>query len=718
VERRLLKQWFITFGDLKERLLSDLDTSLWPQRVVMMQKNWIGKKKGTSVDFTVHLAGASEPATEQISVWTSRLDTLLGVQYIALSLDHPIVKTLSRDDPALRTFIENCDTDAGKSSPGYRIPEAYAQNEIVLDVEAGRVPKKIPIFAASYVLGDFGSGALMGVPAHDVRDYAFWKENGDGTAALSVIEPDGDAGEVRLPNVSEGVLNERCWPFSGMSSSEIIPIFEKLLAVTRSGRPETQWRLRDWLISRQRYWGTPIPIVHCKTCKAVPVPVEDLPVILPELPPGLLGRGGNPLERIEDWVNTKCPKCHGPAKRETDTMDTFMDSSWYFFRFLDPDNSTEPFSKEKANALVPVDYYIGGVEHAILHLLYARLMAKTFAKLGMWDSAEAEPFKRLITQGMVHGKTYSDPATGLFLKPAELDASEPDRPKVKASGELARITFEKMSKSKFNGVDPGECIKKYGADATRAHILSLAPETETLEWREGPIVGIMRSSLREHGARARSLSDKSEPALSNNPQRTFTPEETSLLSQTRSTIESITAKLEAVQRLNTVISDLLKLSNALDAAHRSATSAAPSVSADVFRRCASALVRLMAPVAPAWAEESWAALGGAPSVFDAPWPVPGEIPAAAAAAETTTVLQLDGRRRCDVRVAAPPEELLGPGREKALEEHLLRQLFELSPAGKRLWESKAILNRGKNVERVIVVKGGKVVNLVLKKPQG
>jgi leucyl-tRNA synthetase len=225
VERRLLKQWFITFGDLKERLLSDLDTSLWPQRVVMMQKNWIGKKKGTSVDFTVHLAGASEPATEQISVWTSRLDTLLGVQYIALSLDHPIVKTLSRDDPALRTFIENCDTDAGKSSPGYRIPEAYAQNEIVLDVEAGRVPKKIPIFAASYVLGDFGSGALMGVPAHDVRDYAFWKENGDGTAALSVIEPDGDAGEVRLPNVSEGVLNERCWPFSGMSSSEIIPIF-------------------------------------------------------------------------------------------------------------------------------------------------------------------------------------------------------------------------------------------------------------------------------------------------------------------------------------------------------------------------------------------------------------------------------------------------------------------------------------------------------------
>jgi leucyl-tRNA synthetase len=720
VERRLLKQWFITFGDLKDRLLSDLDASLWPQRVVTMQKNWIGKKQGTSVDFAIHFTD-SKPTTDQISVWTSRLDTLLGVQYIALSLDHPIVKRLSRDDPALRDFIQNCDGDTGKSSPGYRIPGAYAQNEIVLDVEAGRVPKKIPIFVASYVLGDFGSGALMGVPAHDARDYTFWKENADGAAALPVVEP-SDGQKVTLPDANEGVLNGRCWPFSGTTSSEIIPIFQKLMSVTRSGRPETQWRLRDWLISRQRYWGTPIPIVHCKTCKAVPVPVEELPVTLPELPPGMLGRGGNPLEKIEDWVNTKCPKCHGPAKRETDTMDTFMDSSWYYFRFLDPENADKPFSKEQANALVPVDYYIGGVEHAILHLLYARLMAKTFVKLGMWDSVEAEPFKRLITQGMVHGRTYSDPSTGVFLKPGELDLSEPDRPKVKASGELARITFEKMSKSKYNGVDPAECMKKYGADATRAHILSLAPETETLEWREGPIVGIIRSSLREHGARARLLSQNDDTASSAS-QRDFTAEEAALLAQTRSTIESITAKLHAVKRLNTVISDLLKLSNALDAAHHCATAGPPSVSAHVFGLCASALVRLMAPIVPAWAEESWAALNGATdparSVFEAPWPAAAEIPVpAAAAAEMTTVLQLNGRKRCDVLVEAPPEELLRPGQEKALEEHLLRQMFEVSPAGKKLWESKEVLDRGKNVERVVVVRGGRVVNLVTKKVRG
>jgi leucyl-tRNA synthetase len=409
-------------------------------------------------------------------------------------------------------------------------------------------------------------------------------------------------------------------------------------------------------------------------------------------------------------------------------MDTFMDSSWYFFRFLDPDNRNEPFAKDVANSLVPVDYYIGGVEHAILHLLYARLMAKTFAKLGMWDSTDAEPFKRLITQGMVHGMTYSDPSTGLFLKPGELDLSEPDRPKVKSSGEVARMTFEKMSKSKYNGVDPDQCMKKYGADATRAHILSLAPETETLEWREGPIVGIMRSSLREHGPRAYSLSLKSgvESNLNGAPQQDFTADEASILSQTRSTIESITSKLEGVKRLNTVISDLLKLSNALDAAYRSATVEPPTVSAEAFHLCASTLIRLMAPIVPAWAEESWASLHGAPStptvddstqsVFNAPWPTAGEIPVVAAAAEMTTVLQLNGRKKCDVPIATPPEQLLQPGSEKALEDYMLRQLFELSPAGKRLWESKEALDRGKNVERVVVVKGGKVVNLVIKKP--
>jgi leucyl-tRNA synthetase len=310
----------------------------------------------------------------------------------------------------------------------------------------------------------------------------------------------------------------------------------------------------------------------------------------------------------------------------------------------------------------------------------------------------------------------------VFLKPGELDLSEPDRPKVKASGELARITFEKMSKSKYNGVDPAECMKKYGADATRAHILSLAPETETLEWREGPIVGIIRSSLREHGARARLLSQNDDTASSAS-QRDFTAEEAALLAQTRSTIESITAKLHAVKRLNTVISDLLKLSNALDAAHRCATAGPPSVSAHVFGLCASALVRLMAPIVPAWAEESWAALNGATdparSVFEAPWPAAAEIPVpAAAAAEMTTVLQLNGRKRCDVLVEAPPEELLRPGQEKALEEHLLRQMFEVSPAGKKLWESKEVLDRGKNVERVVVVRGGRVVNLVTKKVRG
>jgi leucyl-tRNA synthetase len=736
VERRLLKQWFIAFGDLKERLLSGLDSlsknGRWPERVVAMQKNWIGMKRGTSVDFTVHWStGATVAKTDIISVWTSRLDTLLGVQYIALSLDHPIVKKLARDYGALRDFIEKCETDADKSKLGYRIPGAFAQNEIVLDVEAGRMPKKLPIFVASYVLGDFGSGALMGVPAHDHRDFAFWKENGEGLPALPVIRPDhtGDT-NLQLPFVEKGVLNERCWPFSGISSSDIVPLFEKFLSATRSGRAETHWRLRDWLISRQRYWGTPIPIVHCKTCKAVPVPLEELPVVLPELPPGSFqGRGGNPLERIEDWVNTKCPKCGGAAKRETDTMDTFMDSSWYFFRFTDPDNHDEPFSKDVANSLVPVDYYIGGVEHAILHLLYARLMTEIFVELGMWDSKEAEPFKRLITQGMVHGRTYSDPSSGLFLKHDELDLSDPASPRIKSSGAVARITFEKMSKSKHNGVDPAKCMEKYGADATRAHILFLAPETETLEWREEPIVGIIRSSLRDHGPRAYTLSCESGvTSVTNNilHQDNYTAEEAFLLARTKSTIQSITSKLQAVTRLNTVISDLLKLSNALDAAYRSATSETPSISANVFYLCTSVLIRLMAPIVPAWAEESWSLLRGIPStptapgdaqsVFHAPWPTEEEVPVAAAMTETIkTVVQFNGRRKFEVSVALPQKEVFESGQEKVLEKYMLQQVFELSDLGRKWWHSKESLKSGKNVERVVIANGGKVVNLVLKK---
>jgi leucyl-tRNA synthetase len=746
VEQRLLKQWFLKITDFAEELHSDLSNLnkspwIWPENVLRMQKNWLKKSEGDKLIFKVQGLDTSS-LNESITVFTTRLDTIFGVQYIALASDHPIVKVVAEKDPALKDYLENCQQEISPQS-GYRLEGITAISplqSIAID------SKPLPVFVAPYVIPGYGTGSVMGVPAHDERDSIFWNLNGNGDPPFHVISPDPKLNPGQNDNglsdsfTEWGYLNHNCGKYQGLHTSNALEKLRADLATENCVEKVTMWGLRDWLISRQRYWGTPIPIVHCDGCGAVPVPLNDLPVILPPLPAGSFkGRGGNPLDQIPEWVNTECPKCGQAAKRETDTMDTFMDSSWYFFRFTDAHNKEIPFSPEKAQMSMPVNFYIGGVEHAILHLLYARFLTKFFAKVNMWKPEQlAEPFQRLITQGMVHGRTYSDPETGRFLKSDEVDILDPSKPIIKATGAQPKITFEKMSKSKYNGVDPQSCIVKYGADATRAHILFQANEMEVLEWNEQPIVGIIRSSLSRQGPLAHNT-------LSVNPDSKFPKEKYStveydLLQATRIAIANITPKLETINSLNTVVSDLLKLSNALDtaASHLGSSSTTEQstniVSAAIFHRCTSVMIRLMAPIVPAWAEEAWHALQGFPagettapeqarSVFEEPWPQEHEVSVEGARHDSEiVVLMVNGRRSGETTIPCPPENLVAHGEgsnEKGLSKELndwyLKEVFENTEKGQQVWSK-----HGEKVKKTIIVrlsgeKKGVVINLAVPK---
>jgi leucyl-tRNA synthetase len=732
VEQRLLKQWFLKITDFAEDLHSALPLLSkppfsWPENVLRMQKNWLRKSEGDIITFRIN----SNQLIESVPVFTTRLDTIFGVQYIALSTDHPIVQRLSLEDQGLREFLEQSEDTTKGSKLGYRIKGITATSPLeTIGIETAQ----LPIYVASYVLPGYGTGSVMGVPAHDQRDFDFWQANGTGESPHAVLE----SGTGSQPEVypQKGLLNSNSKQYQGLHSNDAIKKLREDLGLEKT----IMWGLRDWLISRQRYWGTPIPIVHCNDCGPVSVPEDQLPLKLPPLPSGSFkGRGGNPLDQSTDWVNTNCPKCSKPAKRETDTMDTFMDSSWYFFRFTDPHNADKPFDKGKAQHMMPVDFYIGGVEHAILHLLYARFMTKFIAKSGLWDPPTiAEPFQKLITQGMVHGKTYTVPKTGRFLKPHEVDVSNPENPIIKATGEVPTITYEKMSKSKYNGVDPQSCIAKYGADATRAHILFQANEREVLEWNEQPIIGIIRSSLSQQGAVAHKamLNDPN----STYPKEKYTKAEYDLLFNTKTSVKNITQKLEEVSGLNTVVSDLLKLSNALDTASKHLTPSTDhqsnTMSPAVFHHCTSILIRLMAPVIPAWAEESWHTLKGFPpgepvapknatSVFEESWPAERDVSIGPVHSDSdNVVIMINGRRFGEVSISSPPNQL---GAEQKSQKHVyphplvkwyLEEVLEKTDRGKQVLAKHGHVDiEATRIVRLGGAKGGVLINLVAKKKE-
>ena len=666
VEKRDLRQWFLRITNYADALLDDLDQLKgWPERVRTMQANWIGRSIGAEIDFQVE----TYPGLS-VTVFTTRPDTLFGVSYLVLAPDHALVDQLTTSDErisvtAFRDLMAEMSQDERTSDdqPKRGVPTgAFAINPAN--------GESIPIWIADYVLADYGTGAVMGVPAHDVRDFAFARQH--ELPVQRVIE---------VPGTNEHLNDGEAWTgpgtlihsagFSGLTNEKAKTAITNHGAENGWARAKRQYRLRDWLISRQRYWGCPIPIIHCDYCGAVPVPRNQLPV---ELPTGidLNGAGGSPLARAEDWVGVSCPKCGKPARRETDTMDTFMCSSWYYLRFADPHNQDLPFDATSVNRWLPVKQYVGGIEHAILHLLYARFFTKALNDRDLLETNE--PFERLLTQGMVQGTTYRNPRTGRYVSPSVVaDESNPLDPD---DGGALEVLFEKMSKSKHNGVDPAAVIDRYGADTARMFILFKAPPEKDLEWDDADVEGQFRFLQRLWRLVDSEVNhDEASPATGES--------DSDIRRAVHQAIKAVSEDLSDDFQFNTAISELMKLSNAL-------SSGLAQASKGVRQEAMSALVRLLAPFAPHLAEEFWQRLGGQNSVHIQPWP--DHDPDALVMQSIEVVIQVKGKVRGSMSVAV----------DCSKEE--LERLALASDVAQRWLE-------GKPPRRVIVVPG-KLVNLV------
>jgi leucyl-tRNA synthetase len=646
VEKRLLKQWFLKITAYADQLLADLEKlSGWPERVRTMQENWIGQSVGARVLFKTETG-------EELPVFTTRPDTLWGATFMVLAPEHPLVEKLTtpeqqaavkayQAEAAARSEIERSAEDREKTGVW---TGSYAINPVNQE--------RIPIWIADYVLMGYGTGAIMAVPAHDQRDFEFARKFGL-PIKLVVQPPRGGvetAEDLQAAWTGEGVLINS-GPLNG------IPVgkgpgqsVERAIAWLEEqglGERQVNYRLRDWLISRQRYWGCPIPVIHCPHCGIVPVPEEDLPVLLPE-DVELTGRGGSPLAQLEEWVKVKCPTCGAEARRETDTMDTFICSSWYFLRFSDPRNDREIFRKDLVNAWLPVDQYVGGIEHAILHLLYARFFTKVLRDLGLLNFDE--PFSRLLTQGMVQARTYYNPnKSGKDRWIPTALVKDPNDPRDPETGEPLQVIYATMSKSKGNGVDPEEVLANYGADTARMFILFKAPPEKDLEWDDADVEGQFRFLNRvwrqvydfvSRGGGTASLQAKVEVG-------SLTKAERDLRRAVHTAIKEVSEDLEEYQ-FNTAIAELMKLSNAL------AEAGIPD--SPVYAEGIRTLVLLLAPFAPHIAEELWQALGGTDSVHRQSWP--SYDPVALVADTVTIVVQVNGKLRGSFEAPADvtPEE--------------------------------------------------------------
>jgi leucyl-tRNA synthetase len=714
VEKRQLKQWFFKISHYAESLLQGLDklaqNSNWPERVLAQQKNWLGKSTGALIKFPLMVA--RHDLHVAIEVFTTRPETLFGVQYLALASTHPVVADLAARDPELQAFLDTLPGLPPESRVGYLLPHLRAINPLAYDENSPDATKaSIPIYVAPYVLGDYGVGAVMGVPAHDYRDHAFWKQHHYDQPVRFVLAASEDESTTAMPNepfLEDGIMTQHSGTFKGKSSKEAGKMLVATLESQKLAQEITKWRLRDWLVSRQRYWGTPIPIIHCDSCGAVPVPEDQLPVLLPDVGDHFeKGTPGNPLETATEWVHTCCPQCGGNAKRDTDTMDTFVDSSWYYMRFIDLHNKEGPISEQSLKRYLPVDVYLGGVEHAILHLLYARFIYK-FLTDAISDSKTLvesgnlqEPFKRLITQGMVHGRTFIDPSTGRFLKPEEVDLQDPSQPLIVGTNKAPIVAYEKMSKSKHNGVDPTACIESYGADTMRASILFQAPVGDVLNWNENGILGVSRWFSRLWSLVQRSGAAQSgSQSVADLVARDESEETRALWREVQTTIKSVSDSYTDVYSLNTVVSDLMGLTNVISSA-----SNAPHV---VRHAAVSALVRMLAPIAPAFAEECWSALAPLSStVFK-----PGTFPQLDGTLESikpqmmTCGVQINGKLRCEVEIPYVADA----GSPEAVDK-IVQSLFETDAVKAKLMTTRQDI---RGYKKVFVAQGGKVINFVLK----
>jgi leucyl-tRNA synthetase len=587
-----------------------------------MQENWIGKSTGLQFRFRLsqEIAGQSE-----IEVFTTRPDTIFGASFVAIAPGHPLAGAIGASDPEAAAFIAECraggtsaaDLEAAEKK-GFRTAE-----EVIHPLDPDW---RLPVYIANFVLMDYGTGAIFGVPAHDQRDFEFASKY--GLPIRRVVAPSIDAASSSIGSEADttpGVaVNSRF--LDGKTSEEAAAEIIGRAETAGWGHGTTAWRLRDWGVSRQRYWGTPIPIVHCDACGAVAVPREQLPVVLPE--DVTFDQPGNPLDRHDRWRNVPCPSCGGPARRETDTLDTFVDSSWYFIRFASQPIDA-PFDKAEADSWLPVDQYIGGVEHAILHLLYARFWTRALNRIGRIGIEE--PFKGLFTQGMVTHETYRA-GDGSWLSPTEVTRNGDDWVHVESGQPVTLGRVEKMSKSKRNTIDPEPIIARYGADAVRWFMLSDSPPERDLEWSEGGIEGAARFVQRVWKlASTDQAMDGSDEALDKKLHRA---------------IAAVGEALDGLQ-FNKAVAQLYELVSAIEKAGASRSRS------DAIR----SLVRLVAPMAPHLAEECWEALGGEGLVAMAEWPT--FDPALLVDDQVTLAVQVNGKLRDTLTVAR------GLGRDEA-----------------------------------------------------
>lgn len=673
VERKLLRQWFLKITDYAEALLQDLEQLKgWPDRVKLMQANWIGKSTGAYLEFPLKGRG------EKIAVFTTRPDTVYGVTYVVLAPEHPLTQevTITAQKAAVESFIQEVSQQSELDRTSEDQPKRGVNTGgIAINPFTG---EEIPVWIADYVLYEYGTGAVMGVPAHDIRDFKFAQDH--QLPIKRVIVPD-DADNTNAPldhaYIEPGIM-VNSGSFNGMLSTVAKEAIIKFAERENFGRAKIQYRLRDWLISRQRYWGAPIPIIHCSDCGLVPVPEQDLPVLLPENVQ-FTGRGASPLAKINDWVNVPCPTCGKPAKRETDTMDTFIDSSWYFLRYPDAKNDEKVFDCVKTNDWMPVDQYVGGIEHAILHLLYSRFFTKVLRDRGLLNFDE--PFQRLLTQGMVQGMTYKNPITGKYIPSQEINPNNPTDPK---TGDRLEVFYEKMSKSKYNGVDPLDVMGKYGADTARMFILFKAPPEKDLEWDDADVEGQFRFLNRVWRLLTDFINSPyfQSKKLAKSSQELTKPEK-DLRRAIHTAIKEITEDLEGDYQFNTAVSEMMKLSNAL--------TDAPCKDSPIYREGIKTLICLLAPFAPHITEELWSMMGETQSIHQQSWPqVDSE---ALVVDEITLVIQIMGKTRGCLQVPMTEDK------------ELLEKYARESEVAQRYLT-------GKEIKKVIVVPG-KLVNFVL-----
>ena len=640
VERRKLTQWNLKITTFADELLERLGTlDRWPEKVRLMQANWIGRSRGARVFWQLTDASGAAPSgknLDRLEIFTTRPDTLYGASFMALSAEHPIVAGLAEHDPALQHFVAEC-RKTGTAAAELETAEKMGFRLPLLARHPLMPGKTVPVYAANFVLMEYGTGAIFGCPGHDERDHEFATKY--GLPIIPVVMPeDGDATSfsvARAAFIEDGVIINSDF-LDGLSVEEAKAAVIARLEEMGVGRGTIQYRLRDWLVSRQRYWGCPIPAIHCESCGVVPVPEKDLPVELPE--DVTFDRPGNPLDHHPTWKHVACPTCGKPARRETDTFDTFIDSSWYFDRFTSPQLASAPFDREENHYWMPVDQYIGGVEHAILHLLYSRFWTRAMREVQM--TSRDEPFDGLFTQGMVCHETYRA-ADGAWLTPEEVERT--------AGGAVVRLSdktpvevgrSEKMSKSRKNVVDPDQIIRDYGADTARWFMLSDSPPERDLEWTEAGVTGAWRFQQRLFRIASTALAGL--PAVGTPKPVQLAGPATDLRRAAHKAIAGVSADIEAFH-FNKAVARLYELANAIDG-----FAPADDGGRWALREALEIFVRLAGPMTPHLAEELWQSLGHTSLLADSPWPAAED---ALLVDDTVTIaLQVNGKLRGTIQM--------------------------------------------------------------------